>query len=312
MRNHKAKLSFFLICLLLPLAALAAPASEPIGTLKLALGTVTGMDQDGNPVELVKGSPLYTGYALTTGARSFVRAEMLDGTRFTMGKNATASLDDFAYDESARIGRFGATVVQGGFEYVSGKIGTLNPRRRHSTISTPTAVLGIRGSELRGQVDSRGKTLVILQSGIVNIAGPSGREVTLDSPGNSAEVDETGEPSFSSTATPEQSLVVIESLPTPEEVEEALSGIGTQGSDGDGEEGDDEDEEADDSDEADETDGAGETDADATTEDGDSASAATPGTAVKSSGKNAGSGGGASSVFVNEQIASPAGEAPQG
>ncbi|MCZ6502618.1 MAG: hypothetical protein O6945_08895 [Gammaproteobacteria bacterium] len=247
-------------CLLLALQfnnTMAAQSSEPIGTAKLALGRVTATDLSGVTVSIKRGSPLYQGYTITTGGRSFLRAEMLDGTRFTLGKNATASLTGFQFDEAARTGTFAANVVQGGFEYVSGKIGTFS-RRRHSTITTPTAIIGIRGSKVKGTV-SRSRTLVVLESGLLSITGPTGLNRTTLNPGNSSEIGSDGVPDFTDQATPQQQQEIAESLPTPEEVQTATVAVAEE----EEEEADDEDEEEGDDEGDDEGDEAAEADAEA-------------------------------------------------
>ncbi|MCH8258202.1 MAG: FecR domain-containing protein [Proteobacteria bacterium] len=323
-------------------AVLSAPSPEPIGTAKLVLGNVTATDPSGRTVTIKRGSPLYKGYSIVTGSRSFIRAEMLDGTRFTLGKNASASLTEFEFNESARTGKFAATVLRGGFEYESGKIGAFS-RRRHSTIRTPSAVIGIRGSKLKGNVDASGRTLVLLESGLASITGPTGgNRVTLN-PGNSSEIGTDGIPDFFAEATPAQQQEIAESLPTPEEVQTATVAAAEEeeGDDedeeGDDEEGDDgeedDDSDADDNDDADAEDtDADDTDADDTAA-GETDDAAADGDqdgdapSVESAETFAGDAdeppppadeppppapppASVDSVFTTEPIASPSGEAP--
>ena len=113
---------FFLLLALQFSTVLSAPSPAPIGTANLVLGDVTATDPSGATVSLKRGSPLYKGYSIVTGDRSFLRAEMLDGTRFTLGKNASASLTEFEFNETARTGKFAATLAVGGFHFKSGKI----------------------------------------------------------------------------------------------------------------------------------------------------------------------------------------------
>lgn len=134
----------------------AGPATEStaevqIGTVKFVLGRVTATNADGERI-LGRGDPLYKGDEIRTDGRGFIRAEMLDGTKFNLGKNARATLSDFEFNEADQVGLFEATVFVGGFHYKSGRIGTLNPSAQHSTIKTPSAIIGIRGSELEGSV----------------------------------------------------------------------------------------------------------------------------------------------------------------
>ncbi len=145
------------------------PAPAPMGTIKLLVGTAT-VTRDGVSAPLSRGEAVYSGNVIETGARAFVRVEMADGTRFTIGKNAVASVDEFSFDEAAATGQFAATVVRGGFAYVSGRIGEIGGARQHSFISTSTAIIGIRGSSVKGQVDAAGNTVVILETGILEVS----------------------------------------------------------------------------------------------------------------------------------------------
>ena len=108
---------------------------------------------------------------------------MLDGTRFHLGKNANAILSDFAYNETAKVGNFDAFVIRGGFHYKSGKIGKMfaGASKSHSTISTPTAIIGIRGSECDGNVDRNGITTIVHRSGVFSVTDINGQnEVVAD------------------------------------------------------------------------------------------------------------------------------------
>ena len=65
-----------------------------IGSVKLVVGTVTVRHADGSQEAVRKGAVLYQGDVLVTGAGSFVKAEMRDGTKFQLGQNGEAALDN--------------------------------------------------------------------------------------------------------------------------------------------------------------------------------------------------------------------------
>jgi len=141
--------------------ATAGATAIEIGKVTLALGDVRVRHLDGTEEKLSRGDILYKGDVIITGGRAFVKAQMLDGTRFHLGKNGEAALSDFEFNESAKTGYFEATVRVGGFHYKSGKIGLFaDLSRTHSTIKTPSAIIGIRGSELDGDVAEDGTTLI--------------------------------------------------------------------------------------------------------------------------------------------------------
>lgn len=201
----------------------SANALEEIGKVTLVLGDVRvkRMGANGNieELQLKRGDTLYEGDELTTGARSFIKARMLDGTRFHLGKSANAVLTDFVYNESERQGNFEAFVQRGGFHYKSGKIGKMfeGLAKNHSTISTPSAMIGIRGSELDGHVDEQGNTLIRHTSGelaVMDINGLS--ETLLTDPGNTSLVTINGANTRFETPTSEQEAIFEVVLPPPD------------------------------------------------------------------------------------------------
>ncbi|MBT4159841.1 MAG: hypothetical protein HOE54_00945, partial [Gammaproteobacteria bacterium] len=169
--------------------ATSAAVLKVIGEVSLVLGrvTVSRLDENGEKIEvaLKRGDELYEGDEINTGGRSFIKAKMLDGTKFHLGKNARATLNEFEYDESAKVGKFEATVFTGGFHYKSGKIGKMfaDGSRKHAQISTPQAIIGIRGSEADGVVASDGTFILKHISGVFSISDVNGNPIgELDNP----------------------------------------------------------------------------------------------------------------------------------
>jgi len=192
-----------------------------IGTVKFVLGKVLAIGTNGVERVLSKGDILYKGDEIQTDGRGFIRATMNDGTRFHLGKNARAVLDEFEYNEADKKATFEATVLKGGFHYKSGKIGKLTPGLKHSLIKTPSAFIGIRGSELDGTVrcaadddEKCGETVVIHKSGILEITDINGlNSVTLNVPGHTSVIVMNGTPDFFETASPAVQKLVEDSLP---------------------------------------------------------------------------------------------------
>ncbi len=190
-----------------------------IGSVKLVVGTVTVRHADGSQEAVKKGAVLYQGDVLVTGAGSFVKAEMRDGTKFQLGQNGEAALDQYEFDEAADVGRFEATVRVGGFYYKSGKIGELPSAsaQAHTQLNTPTSIIGVRGSELEGAVDQSGETVVVHRSGVLEITDINGdNAVTLDTPGNTAVVVLNGQPAFTAEPSQQAQQALQQSLPPPD------------------------------------------------------------------------------------------------
>ena len=126
-------------------SAFAVPVGPVIGKITLVLGQVSGIDQDGDTFVIERGTDLYAGYTLDTAAGSFVRAELNDGTKMTFSENGSATLEEFSFNDASG-GQFNASIAKGGFNYESGRLGSFGTSRVHSNISTPSGVIGVRGT----------------------------------------------------------------------------------------------------------------------------------------------------------------------
>jgi hypothetical protein len=128
------------------LACLAAPALAAIGTVQFAAGPVQLRDAAGNLRALKKGDPINEGEAIVTGALGSAQLKMIDGGILAIRPDTDLRLDTYRYagradgSESALM-----SLVKGGFRTITGFIGRVN--RSRYTISTPTATIGIRGTD---------------------------------------------------------------------------------------------------------------------------------------------------------------------
>ncbi|MBT4492568.1 MAG: hypothetical protein HOC70_04935 [Gammaproteobacteria bacterium] len=169
MMNSYLRAAVAVCILLLSLPVLAVPSGPVIGKVALVLGSVVGTDQDGDTFEVVRGTELHAGYSFETGSRSFVRAEMNDGTRMTISQNSTATLDQFSFNQSRSTGTFNATVKKGSFRYISGLLGAAGSSRVHSRISTPSGVIGVRGTTIVAIVNPDGSMTITIPAGTVDV-----------------------------------------------------------------------------------------------------------------------------------------------
>lgn len=188
---------------------------EVIGKVKFSLGKVKAVSKDGVERAIKRGDEVFEGDEIRTAKNGMVKIELTEGTKFQLGKNARATLDKLDYSPEDGQGEFGATVLTGAFRYVSGKIADVNPGQQHTQISTPTATMGIRGSELDGEVDSNGQTTVIHRSGVLEISQINGTEtfsVTLTQTGQSTVVKLDGVSPIQ-PATPEMMQRITAQLP---------------------------------------------------------------------------------------------------
>lgn len=82
-----------------------------------------------------------------TGQRSQLQMLLLDKSLFTIGANAQLTIDRYVYDPNG--GRyFSASVAKGAFRFMSGS----PDRKGTSSIHTPVATIGIRGTIVEGVI----------------------------------------------------------------------------------------------------------------------------------------------------------------
>ena len=144
--------------------AQAAPAAsalgEPIGAVETLEGTVEATHSDGAKVTLQQGDSVFQGDVLESGAKGAIGIIFIDESIFSMGKEGRMTLDDMVYDAGEQTGSAALSLMQGAFTFVSGQIAKTSPEGM--VITTPTAVIGIRGSAGGLSVNQQGHTTAAL------------------------------------------------------------------------------------------------------------------------------------------------------
>jgi len=140
---------------------------------------------------LHKGDPIYLHDTVSTGARTYIKITLQDGTVFQLGPLSRANLEIYEYEASNEAGHFEASVFTGIFRFLSGAISS-SDGTPHSVIKTPTATIGIRGSELDGQISDDGSTVILHMAGLIEIRPHYGSEYfTVFEPGTRVEIAAT-------------------------------------------------------------------------------------------------------------------------
>ena len=138
------------LLLILGLAALAPPAWAEVGQIKVAKGSVT-VERKGQALPGPVGFLLEADDVLKTGADGAVGITMRDNSLLSAGPNSILSLERFEFDPTTSIGRFDAQLRRGTLAVISGRIAKKSPQAM--TVRTPSAVLGVRGTEFVVSVD---------------------------------------------------------------------------------------------------------------------------------------------------------------
>ncbi|MGE5090228.1 MAG: FecR domain-containing protein [Candidatus Levyibacteriota bacterium] len=132
--------------LLLPMLMLAAWSAQAadIGQIKVSSGSVT-IDRGGQALPGGLGARVQQGDVVKTGANGSVGITMSDNSLLSAGPNSVLALDQYAFDTTTNQGRFDASLAKGTLAVVSGRLVRQSPGAM--TVRTPSAILGVRGTE---------------------------------------------------------------------------------------------------------------------------------------------------------------------
>jgi hypothetical protein len=141
------------LALLVALVALVispASASADVGQIKVSKGRVT-VDRKGQTLAGEVGLLLESADVVKTGSDGSVGITMRDNSLLSAGPNSILSLERFEFDPTTSDGRFDARLQRGTLAVTSGRIAKKSPEAM--TVKTPSAVLGVRGTEFVVSVD---------------------------------------------------------------------------------------------------------------------------------------------------------------
>ena len=135
---------------LILIAAVGHATAVEIGRIKVATGNVS-VERNGQPVAGRVGLRLEPADVLKTGVDGSVGITMSDNSLLSAGPNSILSLARYDFDPTTSQGRFEAQLQRGSLTVISGRIAKQDPQAM--TVRTPSAILGVRGTEFAVAVD---------------------------------------------------------------------------------------------------------------------------------------------------------------
>lgn len=134
-------------------SAVPVLAAGEAGTVKTLKGSVS-IVRAGERVPAVIGTTVFAADKVVTEADGAVGITLRDNSRLSAGPNSVLALDKFSFDSTTHAGELNATVKKGTLSVISGKLAAASPQS--VTFNTPTAMLGVRGTEFVIEVADRG------------------------------------------------------------------------------------------------------------------------------------------------------------
>ncbi|MEJ8811805.1 FecR domain-containing protein [Variovorax ureilyticus] len=121
------------------------------GVLKSVRGDVRLLAPDGSMRTGKSGDVVAPIDRIVTGPDSGASVVLRDGTKLVVGPSSRLDLKEFHFDSTTQDGGMLLSLLQGSARMVTGLIGKTHPDAVR--VETPTAVIGIRGTDFIVQAD---------------------------------------------------------------------------------------------------------------------------------------------------------------
>lgn len=184
--------------------------SSPIGDIieRTGFGVLTREDQE---LSADVGSDILLYDLLNTG-NGRMAIEFLDESNLRLTEHSKVLIDEVIYDPNPSKSKMVMQFAMGTARFTSGKIGIMN--KANIDIQTPTATIGIRGTDFTTTIDELGRSLVIL---LPDENGDASGEITVWNEGGEVVLDKAFQATMVSTiSTPPAKPVEIQNITVPQ------------------------------------------------------------------------------------------------
>lgn len=158
--------------LVILLCLITLPAQAKIGDVIEQVG-VTDIDRkDGAKFEKINKDFDVESYDTVKTKNGRTAIQFLDETRVDVTENSKLVIDEFVYDPNTSTGSLALKASFGTVRYASGQIAKNS--KQNVKIRTPTAVVGVRGTDFSLTVDETGNSTIILLPSCTEVPRPGG------------------------------------------------------------------------------------------------------------------------------------------
>jgi hypothetical protein len=147
------------LIILLFISTFSAFAAGVIGDIILQTGNAVIERNDGKDVKAEDELDIFSYNTVKTG-KGKVAIAFIDDTRVDVTQHSKLIIDEFVYDPNTKTGSLSLKAALGTIRYASGQIAKTNPT--NVQIKTPTATIGVRGTDFTMTVDEIGSSTIIL------------------------------------------------------------------------------------------------------------------------------------------------------
>lgn len=153
----------------MPALAAGEPIASAVGVRPSATGILAGVS-----VTLNAQDDLFEGQTIKTTGRGQVQIVFADDTRMVVGPGSTLVIQKILMRNNGTASNFAVSALGGTFRFISGK-----SNKSAYKIATPTATIGVRGTEFDFTVNNQ-ETNVLLYQGSVTVCPNAGGCETVD------------------------------------------------------------------------------------------------------------------------------------
>ncbi len=131
--------------------AMSLPAfAADVGLVKVSKGSVQ-IERNGAKMAAPVGAAIQTSDVIMTGADGSAGITFTDNSLVSVGPNSVFAIDKYRFDSTTHAGEFEGNLRKGRLAAISGKMVKQSPESMK--IRTPSAIMGVRGTEFVVQVD---------------------------------------------------------------------------------------------------------------------------------------------------------------
>jgi hypothetical protein len=180
-------IAVMLVCGFAGQSAAQSARPQAIGAVSRIQGEATGTNGSARrPLGL--NSSVFLNDVVSTGDAARLEVTFSDNTRLTLGEKAKLTLDSYVFDSAAGSGTIKFGLV-GAFRFVSGQVSKL--ASADVRVTTPVAIVGIRGTEFWGGPIDDQVLGVFLIEGAVSVSNAAGQQL-LNLPGQGTNIAAPG------------------------------------------------------------------------------------------------------------------------
>lgn len=158
------RITYLLFALLLLPLLITTPASAQVIAKVTGINENATVSRSGARQALRRNAGLQVGDIITTDATGSVQIAFVDRTRMVVGPASQLEVEDITLSSAKKASKFTVKALGGTYRFLSGN----SPKQAYS-LKTPTATMGIRGTEFDFSVDRRRLTNLVTFSGEVRV-----------------------------------------------------------------------------------------------------------------------------------------------